>query len=92
MLMAIWPSTARIPNHLPESAKTDTVHIMCFFLFWLIQLPGIWFPLHKVRHLYTIKGVIAPIAGVLFTVWVAVKAGSGAGPVMKQGSSKFHLI
>ncbi|OAP61802.1 hypothetical protein AYL99_04005 [Fonsecaea erecta] len=87
MLCAVWPGTARIPNHLPASAQTDTKHMMCFFLFWLCQLIGIYFPLHKVRHLYTVKAVTAPIGGIAFAVWVAVRAGHGAGPVMSQSSS-----
>lgn len=34
-------------NHLPESSGTTTRDFMCFFLFWLISLPAIWFPIHK---------------------------------------------
>jgi len=34
-------------NNLPESSGTTTRDFMCFFLFWLISLPAIWFPIHK---------------------------------------------
>ena len=34
-------------NHLPESSGTTTRDFMCFFLFWLMSLPAIWFPIHK---------------------------------------------
>lgn len=38
MLKAIWPSLARLPNHLPASANITTSGIMCYFLYWLIQV------------------------------------------------------
>jgi len=33
---------------MPESSGTNTRDFLCFFLFWLISLPVIWFPVHKV--------------------------------------------
>lgn len=38
---------------------------------------------HKIRHLFTVKAVIVPIAGVLFFVWAVVKA-KGLGPIVHQ--------
>ncbi|KAI0711993.1 permease for cytosine/purines, uracil, thiamine, allantoin-domain-containing protein [Fomitopsis betulina] len=83
MLRAIWPSIENIPNHLPASSGTTTRDFMCFFIFWLISLPAIWLPLHKVRHLFTVKAIIVPIAGVIFFVWCIVKA-NGMGPIIRQ--------
>ncbi|KAI5887332.1 NCS1 nucleoside transporter family [Schizophyllum commune H4-8] len=82
-LRAIWPSTNNIPNHLPESSGTTTRDFMCFFLFWLISLPAIWFPIHQIRHLFTLKAIVAPVAGITFFVWCIVKA-HGVGPIVKQ--------
>ena len=75
---------------------------MCFFLFWLISLPAIWFPIHQMyvsichfssrnakqhaiisRHLFTLKAIVAPAAGVIFFIWCIVKA-KGVGPIMSQ--------
>lgn len=70
-------------NHLPASSGTTTRDFMCFFIFWLISLPAIWLPLHKVRHLFTVKAIIVPIAGVIFFVWCIVKA-NGMGPIIRQ--------
>lgn len=36
-----------IANSMPASSGTNTRDFMCFFLFWLISLPAIWFPIHK---------------------------------------------
>ena len=110
---------------------------MCFFLFWLISLPAIWFPIHTVyvslstfhffacvpilrtpaqlngvassffsshilsnavtdpasstpfnherysRHLFTLKSIVTPIAGMTFFIWCIVKA-KGVGPIISQ--------
>ncbi|GLB45597.1 putative permease for cytosine/purines, uracil, thiamine, allantoin [Lyophyllum shimeji] len=83
MLRAMWPSVDSIPNHLPPSSGTTTKDFMCFFLFWLISLPAIWFPIHKIRHLFTLKAIVAPAAGITFFIWCIVKA-KGVGPIIRQ--------
>ena len=51
MLKAIWPSLARLPNNLPASANITTSGIMCYFLYWLIQVPFISpSPIHPLTH------------------------------------------
>ncbi|KAF5353440.1 hypothetical protein D9756_008119 [Leucocoprinus leucothites] len=82
MLKAIWPSTARIPNHLPASANITTVgkstypmevRIMCYFLYWLIQFPVMLVSPQKIRHLFTFKAIIVPIAWLSMLIWAFVK-------------------
>ncbi|KAK0482212.1 permease for cytosine/purines, uracil, thiamine, allantoin-domain-containing protein [Armillaria novae-zelandiae] len=85
MLRAMWPGVNNIPNHLPASSGTTTKDFMCFFLFWLISLPAIWFPIHQIRHLFTLKAIVAPTAGIAFFIWCIVKA-KGIGPIMSQPS------
>jgi len=87
MLRAMWPSVNNIPNSLPVSSGTTTRDFMCFFLFWLISLPAIWFPIHKIRHLFTVKAVVVPIAGITFFIWCIAKA-HGVGPVVHQPSQQ----
>lgn len=86
MLRAMWPSVNNIPNHLPASSGTSTRDFMCFFLFWLISLPAIWFPIHTIRHLFTLKAIVAPTAGITFFIWCIVKA-HGVGPIVRQPST-----
>ncbi|KAJ7512732.1 permease for cytosine/purines, uracil, thiamine, allantoin-domain-containing protein [Mycena galericulata] len=83
MLRSMWPGVNNIPNHLPASSGTTTRDFMCFFLFWLISLPAIWFPIHQIRHLFTVKSIVAPIAGITFFIWCIVKA-KGVGPIIRQ--------
>lgn len=52
-------------------------------IFWACSLPAIWFPVHKIRHLFTVKAYFVPCAGIAFFIWALVRAG-GAGPVMRQ--------
>lgn len=85
MLRAIAPSIVNIPNGIPGSG-TDTKSYLCFFLFWFCSLPAIWFPVYKIRHLFTVKSYTVPVAGVLFMVWAIVKAG-GVGPIVHQPST-----
>ncbi|EGN92879.1 hypothetical protein SERLA73DRAFT_190478 [Serpula lacrymans var. lacrymans S7.3] len=86
MLRAMWPSVNNIPNSMPISSGTNTRDFMCFFLFWLISLPAIWFPLHQIRHFFTVKMIVTPIAAIAFLVWCIVKA-KGVGPIINQPST-----
>jgi NCS1 family nucleobase:cation symporter-1 len=47
LLCAMFPSTANIPNGIPNSG-TDTGHFLGFFLFSALSLVAIWYPLHQV--------------------------------------------
>lgn len=44
MIRAIWPSFANFPNYLPASANVTSAQLLCFFLFYIIQLPLLWIP------------------------------------------------
>ncbi|KAI1329802.1 permease for cytosine/purines, uracil, thiamine, allantoin-domain-containing protein [Xylariaceae sp. FL0255] len=85
MIRSIWKSwdTNTIPNTFPANAGTTTAYYASFFIFWLFQLPFIWFPVHKIRHLFTVKSFFVPVAGIAFFIWSLVRAG-GAGPIIRQ--------
>lgn len=74
----------RIHDTIPDKDLT-TFQFLGIFLFWLFELPFLWFPPHKIRHLFTVKVYTVPVAGIAFLVWTIVKAG-GAGPVFLQKS------
>jgi len=76
---------AHLANSLPESSGTNTRDFMCFLLFWLISLPAIWYPVHKIRHFFVVKMIVTPIAAVTFLIWCIVKA-HGVGPILDQPS------
>lgn len=85
MIRSIWLSWDRdtIPNTFSEGSGAFTADYVSFFLFWLCSLPALWFPVHKIRHLFTVKAYFVPCAGVAFFIWAIVRAG-GVGPIVHQ--------
>ncbi|KAJ7227195.1 permease for cytosine/purines, uracil, thiamine, allantoin-domain-containing protein [Mycena pura] len=77
MLKAIWPSTARIPNHLPKSAGITTVQMMCYLLFWLFQFPFLLVSPQRIRHLFLLKAAIVPATWVAMLIWALREAPPG---------------
>lgn len=86
MVSSIWPSYNNLPNSLPNSSSTNTRDFVSFFLFWFCSLPAIWFPVHKIRHLFTVKAYYVPCAGVAYFIWAITKA-HGIGPIVHQPNS-----
>ncbi|KAK7403979.1 uracil permease [Neonectria punicea] len=89
MIRSIWKSWDRetIPNTFSENSGTTTADFVSFFLFWFLSLPAIWFPVHKIRHLFTVKAYIVPCAGIAYLAWAVSRAG-GIGPIIKQKNTK----
>ena len=87
MIRSIWTSWDRktMPGPFSPDA-TSTPDYASFFIFWLCSLPAIWFPVHQIRHLFTVKAYFVPPAGVAFLIWAVVRAG-GVGPIVKQSNS-----
>lgn len=88
MIRSIWPSwdnysAGGSKNTIPESTGANTAGFVSFFLFWLGSLPFLWFPVHKLRHLFTVKSYVAPSAGVALFIWAIVRA-DGLGPIVDQ--------
>ncbi|KAG2415217.1 hypothetical protein HFD88_006408 [Aspergillus terreus] len=83
MIRAIWPSYNNIPNSIPASSGVTTRDFVSFFLFWLLSLPALWFPVHKIRHLFTVKAIYSPIAAIAFFAW-AISRANGLGPIVHQ--------
>ena len=82
MIRAIWPSYDNIPNGIPNSGTT-TRDFVSFFLFWVGSLPFLYPPVHKIRHLFTVKAYVVPSAGIAFFIW-AIRRAHGIGPVIHQ--------
>ncbi|KAH8117261.1 NCS1 nucleoside transporter family [Phellopilus nigrolimitatus] len=85
MLQAIWPSFKKFSNHLPESASVTSSMLLCFFLFYIIQLPLLWIHMSKLRYLFLVKVIIMPIFGFTLFGW-AVGRAHGFGPIFQKGT------
>jgi NCS1 family nucleobase:cation symporter-1 len=90
MIRSIWLAWDRktIPNAWGPDADTSTADFVSFFIFWLVSLPAIWFPVHKIRHLFTVKAYVVPVAGIAFLIWAVVRAG-GIGPIVRQSNTVY---
>jgi NCS1 family nucleobase:cation symporter-1 len=73
-------------NTMSKSSGTNTRDFVSFFLFWLGSLPFLWFPVHKIRHLFTVKAYVVPTAGIVFLAWAIVRA-HGIGPIVHKPAS-----
>jgi NCS1 family nucleobase:cation symporter-1 len=56
-----------------------------FILFWVFSLPAIYFPVHQIRHLFTVKSWFVPVAAIAYFTWAVARAG-GIGPIVHQPS------
>ncbi|CAK7566565.1 MAG: hypothetical protein SEPTF4163_004512 [Sporothrix epigloea] len=77
MLTALAPSYANIPNKLPTSAGITTAGMVSYFLFWIIQLPLLLIHPTKLKYIFWIKLIGAPIAAIATMGWCVHKAGGG---------------
>ncbi|KIY45792.1 hypothetical protein FISHEDRAFT_18750, partial [Fistulina hepatica ATCC 64428] len=86
MLEAIWPSFKSLPNHLPSSAQVTSAELLCFFIFYMIQLPLLWIHISKLRYLFMIKVIVMPIFGFTLFGW-AIGRAHGFGPLFDRPTS-----
>lgn len=49
--------------------------MLCFWIFWLIELPFCFVHPTKIRHLFSVKGVIMPIAALGLFGWCMANGG-----------------
>ncbi|KAF9235804.1 permease for cytosine/purines, uracil, thiamine, allantoin-domain-containing protein [Melanogaster broomeanus] len=79
MLKAIWPSIANVPNHIPASSNITSVGMMCYLIYWLVQLPFMLLSPHQIRYLWMAKGIIVPIAWLAMVIWAFIKVPPSVG-------------
>lgn len=91
LLTAIWPSFARIPNHIPESQGITTSGMIGFVLYFLLQLPFLCIPYTKVQYFFALKSVIAPIVFLaIFGNTLHKAGGSVSSSDVISGGTKIH--
>ncbi|AEY95184.1 FABR124Cp [Eremothecium gossypii FDAG1] len=63
----------RIPSHI-NNPNLTTYQLICFLIFWTFSFPFLLVSPHKIRHLFTVKAVIVPIASIAMLFWVLSKS------------------
>ena len=95
MLTAIWPSYANLPNHLPESAGITSQGMVSYFLYWLLQLPFMLIPTHKLQYMFWVKTVLTLPMAMGMVIWISVRAGGNGAffyaPSKVQGAERAWL-
>ncbi|KAI0844332.1 permease for cytosine/purines, uracil, thiamine, allantoin-domain-containing protein [Daldinia vernicosa] len=77
MLRAWAPSYNDIPNQLSQTAGITTQGMLSYFLFWVIQLPLLLIHPTKLRPLFWVKLLAAPVAAIATMGWCIKRAGGG---------------
>lgn len=84
MISSIWPSFNKIPDTIGyKSQGISTEGMIAYFLFWIIQLPLLLIPPTRLRWLFIVKLIAAPITAVATLGWCVHKAG-GSGSLFNQ--------
>ncbi|KAJ9133380.1 NCS1 nucleoside transporter family [Pleurostoma richardsiae] len=77
VLLAIWPSYAHVPNHLPDSARITTQGMASYIIYHILQFPFLFVPPHKLKYLFRAKVVLLPPVVLGMAIWIACKAHGG---------------
>lgn len=83
VLTAMWPGFGRLPNHIPEDQDIDTRTLVAHFLFWLLQVPFVLIPPHRMKWFFYLKAVLM-IATSLGIVGYLVHRAGTSGEIFDQ--------
>ncbi|KAA8909366.1 hypothetical protein TRICI_004532 [Trichomonascus ciferrii] len=72
-LRCIFPGWMKIHNAIPAEQKIDVQTMLGFFFAFVITLPLLFVHTYKLRHLFTVKSVLVPLAGLGVVIWAAVE-------------------
>lgn len=89
-LRCIFPGWERIPNGIPASQHITTQVMVGFFLAFLFTIPFLFVHTSKIQHLFSVKSVVMPLAGLGIVIWATTSNGgvsSGALAVTATRSS-----
>jgi nucleobase:cation symporter-1, NCS1 family len=77
MISSIWPSYNNIKDTIGiETQGISTEGMISYFLFWIIQLPLLLIPPTRLRWLFIVKLIAAPVTAIATLGWCVHKAGT----------------
>jgi NCS1 family nucleobase:cation symporter-1 len=96
MILAIWPSYAKVENTLPKSIGITTQGMVSYLIYWLVQTPLLLIPTHRLQLLFNAKAVLVTPMALAIVIWIAVKAGNQSSgffyaPATVSGSTRAWL-
>lgn len=82
-IIRAWnPSMPEIDTH---SLLPQAVPMICFFLFWLLNMFIVYLGVESIRKLLIFKAIFLPVAALALLFW-AISAANGLGPILEQPS------
>lgn len=66
-----------------SSLFPQTIPMICFFLFWLLNMFIVYLGVESIRKLLVFKAIFLPVAALGLMFW-AINAANGLGPILKQ--------
>ncbi|WRT70427.1 uncharacterized protein IL334_007425 [Kwoniella shivajii] len=69
MLRCIFPSWARLTNTIPESQGITLQVFIGFVLAFVVTIPFMMIHTSKIKHLFSVKSFVMPIAGLGIVIW-----------------------
>jgi NCS1 family nucleobase:cation symporter-1 len=82
LLRAWWPS---LPEADTQSLFPQPLPMLCFLLFWLLNMFVIYKGVDSIRKLLVFKAFFLPVAALALLIW-AIVAAKGLGPILSQPS------
>lgn len=79
VLTALWPSFGRLPNAVPAGQDIDSRTLVAHLLFWLLQLPFVLIPPHRMKWFFYLKAALMMATSLGIVGYLVRRAGtSGA--------------
>lgn len=97
MIAAIWPSYLHIHNTIPANIGITSQQMVSHLVFWVIQLPILLIPPHKLRLFFVVKAVVVVACCAAIAAGMVRVAGGDTGNIFNQtaqvqGQKKNWLI
>ena len=68
-----------------SSLFPQAIPMVCFFLFWLLNMFIVYLGVESIRKLLVFKAIFLPVAALALLFW-AINAANGLGPILEQPS------
>ncbi len=82
-LVRAWNPT--LPEIDSASLFPQTVPMICFFAFWLLNMFIVYLGVDSIKKLLVFKAIFLPVAALALLFW-AISAAHGLGPILEQPS------
>ena len=82
-ILRVW--NPALSENTITSLLPDTLPMICFLLFWLLNMYVVYLGVESIRKLLVFKAFFLPIAALALLFW-AINAGHGLGPILAQPS------